>query len=1037
MHRKTNVNRFLAFLLLCSVLLSAALTGCGTKDPTAGESEVTDASENADSASTSAQNKYEKVENPTYRTNVALHKSYRASKEASVSYPDTYGSELTDGITLQSDLTYMDPCFSCYTEDEQIRIVIDLGEIVSRIYEVELSYYYDAGPGIGIPESVRVHASDDGEHWSVLAHIQTDCADGPGWYQRKAACKTYKSARYIRFTMTRTYPNLMLDELSVYADVAPENTSEDLRAVMDEAYREDSRSYTEALRTVADGVTDTSLPCVPVSVGAAYTLSRSASEQHPDDGKLTDGSPTGGAYETGCYVGFEGGEALDITLNLGKDGVNISRFDVSLYRNDTLGAYLPAFIDVSVLKSGEFVLIGRVYAPLADETYAVYTLSLPVTVSTEQVRFSFPESDGRILLLEELTVSSYTDRKTSSFVSFYRETPIQKTAPSYFPSSAGDYNTRQNLISGLTQRIFSLAPLAAGTIGNSPEDSGQLTDGKLAVKEDFTDPAFFKFGSGEAREVVYDLGAIASVDGYGLSFLRQDNVGINDPFGVLFSLSEDGESWYDISVGVLPSESGTHFLREKYSLDRAYRARYVKFSFMVWPNAYCDELEVFGTKNAASASPLRKSGEDAHPMQNGYAPRDTRTMGANDIVLLCNYANYLETDGYTAEQLLPYVAYLDADGNIKGRMFDGFMFLPSGGGENGGRFYADATFQEVKAYYDKALQNGGDLDVLNSVMEQVNAALHTDDKAVVYIGLAYPGKNVLFGDVDGDGRDETLDTPAKRLAAVEMQINYFLSEFNKKKLKNVTFGGYYWLPESANADKEEAALLCAVADTIHAKGLTFSWIPYFKGPGFDCWRYYGFDIACMQPNYMFLNVCGEEYVFNTAIMTEKLGMCVEMEFMAAVLNDPFYFKRYMTYLTAGKTYGYMTDTVHYYYQEIYGYYDACCSEQPFGRMVYDYTHDFITGTLNTEPDCTPNVTVSVSGNSPAVGTLNLADDSAIMFELVVSPQYGSLSLSSDGSFIYYPYADEAAGDIRNDTFSFRINNYLGTSDPGICTISFS
>lgn len=1037
MHCKTNINRFLAVLLLCSVLLSAVLTGCGTKEPTPDESEVSGASESAGTASASDPNEPEKVEEPTYRTNVALHKSYQASEEASVSYPDTYGSELTDGIILQSDLTYMDSCFSCYTKGEQIEFVIDLGKIVSRIYEVELSYYYEAGPGIGIPNNVRVYSSDDGENWTILARIQTDCTDGTGWYQRQATCKTYRSARYIRFTMTRTFPNLMLDELSVYADIAPEGSVEDLRAIMDEAYQTDSHSYTEALRAVANGVTDTSLPCVPVSVGAAYTLSRAAMELHPDNGKLTNGRPTGESYETDCYVGFEGEDALDVTLNLGKDGANISRFDVSLYRNDTLGAYPPAYIDISIQKGGEFVRIGRIYAPLADELYVTYALSLPVTVSTEQVRFSFPKGDRRILLLEELTVSSYTNQTTSSFVSFYEEAPIQKTSPSYFPASASDYNTHQNLIAGMTQRIFSLAPLAAGTLGNSPENSPLLTDGKRAVKEDFADPAFFKFGGGEAREVIYDLGAIASVDGYGLSFLRQDNVGINDPFGVLFSLSEDGESWYDVSVGVLPSEDGTHFLREAYSLDRAYRARYVKFSFMVWPNAYCDELEVFGTKNAASASPLRDSGEDAHPMQNGYAPRDTQTMGANDIVLLCNYANYLEKDGYTAEQLLPYVAYLDADGNIQGRMFDGFMFLPSGGGENGGRFYADATFSEIKVYYDHALQSGGDLDVLNDVMEQVNAALHTDDKAVVYIALAYPGKDVLFGDVDGDGIDDTLDTPAKRLAAVELQINYFLSEFNKKQLENVTFGGYYWIAEFMRSDTEDTVLLRAVADVIHAKGLTFSWIPYFKAPGFDCWRQYGFDIACMQPNYMFHNECGEEYVFNTAIMTEKLGMCVEMELMASVLNDPFYFKRYMTYLTAGKTYGYMTDTVHFYYQEIYGYYDACYAEQPLGRMVYDYTHDFIAGTLNTTPDCTSNVTVSASKTAPTVGTLNTADDPTITFELVLSPQYGSLSLSSDGSFIYYPYADETTEALQNDTFSFRINNYLGTSDPGTCTISFS
>ena len=40
-------------------------------------------------------------------------------------------------------------------------------------------------------------------------------------------------------------------------------------------------------------------------------------------------------------------------------------------------------------------------------------------------------------------------------------------------------------------------------------------------------------------------------------------------------------------------------------------------------------------------------------------------------------------DGYTVENLIPYLAYVDKDGNIKDTMFDSFLFLLSGGFPSG------------------------------------------------------------------------------------------------------------------------------------------------------------------------------------------------------------------------------------------------------------------------------------------------------------------------------------------------------------------
>lgn len=1031
--------RLLAGLLCLVMLLCAVLVGCTEAPDDSASSETSGHLPSGGESSgegTSGETSQPEEDMYTHRTNVALRKPY-TSPEANASYPDTYHKELTDGLTYNSDLGYMDPCFSDYTGLDVMEFVIDLEQTVERIYEFELSYYSDPSAGIGIPSSVRAFVSTDGETWDRVAFIRTEASKESGWCQSSSVLKKAVSARYVKFSMARTSANTFLDELSVYADVEAENTLGDIQAAIESAYAADRYDYASALKAIANGVTNTSLPMETVSVGTSYRVSRAAGTQHGDSNyKLTDGQATGATFESGHYVGFEGGDALDITLSLAKRGEKISRFEVSLYYNETLGAYKPAYIDVAVASGDDFVTVGRMYAPAAKGPCLTYVLSLPVTVSTDKVRFSVPEQQGVVLLLEEVAVARYAKEITTTFVNFYEEQPIPKTKPSYFPSSADDYNERQNLIYRLQQRIYSMAPLAKGTNGNTPESSGLLTDGKRANKADYTDPAYFKFASGEGREVVFDLGAIAAVDGYSLSFLRQDPVGINDMFGALFSLSEDGESWYDVSVGVLPSTQGTQFLRETYTLDRAYRARYVKFSFKVWPNNYCDELEVFGTKNASKASSLSESGEQAHRMQVGYAGRDQHTMNANDLVLLPNYADYLDKQGketgYTEEKLLPYVAYLDESGRIIGRMFDGFMLLPSGSGKDGGHFYENATFAEVKAYYDKTLADGSDLDALEATVAKVNAALGENRSVTVYVGLAHPGKGVLFGDVDGDGQADTLDTLEKRIAAVRMQMEYFLQNWNAKERKNLVFGGFYWQAEFLNSDPEDVKMLRATAAYIHEKGLTFTWIPYFKSAGFDCWRYYGFDIACMQPNYMF-NDMGIEYVDNCAIITNKLGMCVEMEFQQSVLTDDNYFNRYMGYLLGGVQHGYMTETVHFYYQEFYGYYNACHADDPKARLVYDYTHDFITGKLNTHPDRAEDASVKLDAGQISHGTVNADANGTAVYELVTSPQNGSLTLEADGSFTYYPYP----GATGSDSFTFRVHNYLGASDSSTCTITIA
>lgn len=1034
--KKSLVALLLIFsLFLCLFAAACTQDGEGASSDTAPSDETSAAGTSSEGASSDEP----ETEEFTYRTNIALRKPYTGS-EAVNSYPDTYGSELTDGLTYNGNgQTYFDPCWSDYGKPDPVEFVIDLEEIYSGIYAFGISYMVEAGPGIGAPQGIRVYWSEDGETWEGPAHIRSENEDG--CHLGEVDMEKSVSARYIRFSMTHYAANLFLDELYVYADVPPQDDTSAVREQVLQAYNEDTYSYSAAMASLASGVPDLTLPKQVFSVGATYGYSRGASDKFPDRARLlTDGKTTGASYESGAYAGYEGNEAVELTLNLpaGTDGVSV--FEAYLYCNTALGVMPPAYMDVAVKssKDGQFLTVGRVYAPSkAKDGPCTYTLSLPVTIATQQVRFTFPAQERLYLLVEELTVGGYQKRESSQFVSFYSEKPIEKvTKEVYFPSSSAGYNDRVNLISRLSQRIFSFVPLAAGAPGNSPENSTMLTDGAYASNPAYTDGAYFKFGGGEGRDVVYDFGGLAAVDGFSLSFLRQVEVGINEIDYVMFYLSENGVDWYGVQAAALPTTQPTEFLRFDYTLDRVYRARFARFSFRVWPNAYCDELQVWGKKNVFGASSLSESGRTPTLMdQNAYAKRDVTLGGANDTVLIPNYSASDEKKndpdaGFSVEELLAYVAYLDRAGNIKDTMFDGFLFCPTGSGLDGGHFYENASMREIQDMYDKTFTAGRDVDALEQAAAKTVSALGKSDlKVYYYLPLYHPGEGVTFGDLDGDGKADVLDSFEKRMDALRWQMDYILSLVRSRNDKHAVFAGFYWQHEGLNAVSDESLLLKTTSAEAKKRGYELFWIPYYKAPGFETWAYQEFAIACMQPNVAFSADSNEIYIQYCAQIAKRLGMCVEMEISEGALTDYVFFDKYMQYLMGGVTYGYMTETPHFYYQGVDIFLLASRSESDRTRLIYDGTYAFIKGEL-PRPEPLQDASFAGQKGTPLTGTLNATGTDGEVYFLVLSPEHGSVTVDEDGSFVYYP----EAGFTGTDSFRVVKSNYLYETESAEITV---
>ena len=139
----------------------------------------------------------------------------------------------------------------------------------------------------------------------------------------------------------------------------------------------------------------------------------------------------------------------------------------------------------------------------------------------------------------------------------------------------------------------------------------------------------------------------------------------------------------------------------------------------------------------------------------------------------------------------------------------------------------------------------------------------------------------------------------------------------------------------------------------------------------------------------------------------------------------------MGYLYYGKEYGYMDEAIHMYYQGVAYFGNSANSDNARLRLIYDYTYQFMKGTLKTTPDAVSKLLFNGKQNTPLRNTLNKNADPTNIYRIAMSPEHGTVSLSEDGTFVYYPNGDFKG----TDTFTYQYSNYLGWSEE--CTVSIT
>lgn len=1025
------MKKLLSAMLALVLLFSFA--ACGGDDGETSEPETTESGEPSDDVSGGEAVAIE------HETIVSVGKSYTTSIAADSKYEDTFGTELCDGVYTDVGSSYADAKFSGFAvSNSNVDVTFDMGEDYRQLYKFGVSFLNTTEAGIGGLGLSRVYFTDDLEgKWTrgPLFRIEPDQQSEVqmAW----ATLDEPIDARYVRFSLKGTAAWLFLDELVIISNTEGSSLTANYLTQLNAAYSENRLSADDLLAGSVDVSRDDTL--VSATKEKSYTVSRTAGTLFPDESGnlLTDGAEAGATYESGAFVGYDGGEELTVDIPLGDAVEGLSDFSLSMFQQANLRYMLPYYVDFYISADGDsYDRIGRVYAPNDLEvTNFTFSLHFRKGFTAKAVRFVLAETDTACFLIEEADASYHGEDKTQ-----YLYPPLELpevTEPTYWPNPSSAVT---NLALGLPYQIVSGTQLsyAEEIDHNTLADAGVLTDGQYSPDLTFNNGCWNRTRNGGSRSIYFDLGANSSITGFKINYLQYRPYAIVAPSTTNLYLSEDGLSWYSVGIAVCSPQSDTESISTELTLETPFEARFACVSFSNNPHSYADEIEIYGSQ-AITGETKKLSDSGLMPSEsNRYmAPSDDILGGVTDMALI-----YYGTEDLNEDFFLPYVAYLDADGNIKDTLFDGFLFLPSPSGKLPSGGLAHEGEQALKSptklvdwqyQLDENFKEGQHFDALNKAAAKVKEALSlpSDYKFKVYPTIMYPHVTATdFGDIDGDGVSEDFSKLEDRVKAISVYMQMYIDRFAEAGFENLSLNGFYWFAEAVAYEANDTQTLPAVAKAAKEKGTQIFWIPYYVAKGYSTWSSYGFAAAYMQPNYVFNLSRPTSQLYTAAALIRNLGMGIELEVNDQAVSQLPYYRRYMRYLGYGAEAGYMTESIHAFYQSVTVIYDACYSGTEMGRSLYDATYGFIKGTL-APPEKLPDVSETCKAGETLHGEL-LADVEGInMAELTLSAENGSVTLDPDGGYWYVPNE----GFTGTDSFTFRYSDYLLWSEETTVTVT--
>jgi chitodextrinase len=138
---------------------------------------------------------------PDNPTNHASGRPYTASISADAGYPDTGGTELTDGVYGTNLLA--DPAWQARNTAVPYSFVIDLGS-VKTIEEVVSDWMQYKQATVLLPVRVTYYVSNDNVNFTLIGYVDKPSAPDSVWHQTYRLINLNVSGRYVKAEVTPT-----------------------------------------------------------------------------------------------------------------------------------------------------------------------------------------------------------------------------------------------------------------------------------------------------------------------------------------------------------------------------------------------------------------------------------------------------------------------------------------------------------------------------------------------------------------------------------------------------------------------------------------------------------------------------------------------------------------------------------------------------------------------------------------------------------------------------------------------------------------
>ena len=811
------------------------------------------------------------------------------------------------------------------------------------------------------------------------------------------------------------------------ADLSEEATSE---AISEEISELEEFVFSEKVEKINELMTedvDRTLNAKNRFDGKSYTVSKPANDKYPDPNleKLTNNQFMDVIYGHYNYVGWNGSDAVTITIDAGEDKHKIADVVVRTARIKAYDIGTPKYVMLYASNDNQnFVEIGKIFAPtdLPDSGQYSFYFSLAKATTARYFRVLLGPNDSHSIAVDEILGLEYSEEHVYENILGKKEDIYYSIEDFYdynlnlgesnvkVSESDADYNELRNLatIEGVDFQIEHFDPFFKGHTNTKKDRIGILTDGKLHGTN--LDYDYFIFYRGAGRHVVADLGQIMSVKGCTLSFFDRYDWGITTPVVYYISVSENGTDWVTVAAEHNPDYGKTKRMNDTRNIEfkDEFRARYVRLTFPTQPDdkvscqVYMGEWEIIGRKNPANA----KTATYDVTIPYGRYP-DVNEIGADNI-LWAGIANEVgeHVDGdyhnFKEETAYAYLCLTGEDGKAEKVLFDSVAFTTRGPIS----FYPERN-EGYTWFLDELFYEGLNLDALEAAKGRINEELGTNDKLTVWIGVNCPEPGEIFN-------GKKIETADDYIACQKWMTDEAIKRFKAKKYKNLELIGFYWVHETLRPNIYTAAegyydteAMIAFNKYVHSLGYKTLWAPYYAYVQ-GIWNavYYGVDVTCLQPNYMWLPAPYTR--LNTVAELAKIyGIGIEVECEALRPGEEM-LDMYREYLSAGYRHGYMNAVNTFYQGAIPGLYVVYRdSEEYYSKTMHDEGIAFILGELDHDPLVKEPVDISkfedeytITVKNGRTSTINLGSFEGIKNRFTLSPKYGGVRLNNNGDLSF-------------------------------------